>query len=129
MSKRLADDELEPTSPRSNTPLTPKRTRFDSVEDEDDSRAALPVAEKEEKEEEEEDEDNENAMDIRDATQSGPADGFSDLYLDTIDRLVYIYPGCWLLSVHGISPASGRCCTFVGMSQALSFRAYDLFWL
>ncbi|KAI5815932.1 hypothetical protein BZA77DRAFT_369592 [Pyronema omphalodes] len=91
MSKRLADEELEPTSPRSNTPLTPKRTRLDSVEDEDDSRAALPVAEKEEKEEkeegeEDEDEDDENALDIKDTIQSGPADGFSDLYLDTIDR-------------------------------------------
>lgn len=127
MSKRLADEELEPTSPRSNTPLTPKRTRLDSVEDEDDSRAALPVAEKEEKEEkeegeEDEDEDDENALDVKDTIQSGPADGFSDLYLDTIDRLVYISPGCcWFLLGHGISPASGRCCTAVGMGQALSF--------
>ncbi|KAH8149263.1 uncharacterized protein LAJ45_06803 [Morchella importuna] len=97
MSKRPADTSLELDTADDGAPLTPKRVRVDEIEDEsfasgkilEASRPRPPPedGEVEEEEEEEEEDGEESALTavVRDV-QAGPTEGFSDLYLDTVNR-------------------------------------------
>jgi len=99
MSKRPAGESLDTFELRQDTPLTPKRARVEEVEDESYPPPEVNDGEDGEEDSEEGGEGNEEGEDEDDADESadavvmrggqqGPADGFSDLYLDTIDRCV-----------------------------------------
>ncbi len=94
MSKRPADESLEVLELRRNAPLTPKRARVDEVDDETAVSAMLaangapPEVQAAGNGAEEDDIGHEESADtavVRSA-QNGPAEGFSDLYLDTVNR-------------------------------------------
>lgn len=101
MSKRPADTEFELDTADDSAPQTPKRVRVDEIEDESFSmnggggsggkilEASRPRAPPEDGEVEDEMDDGgeESALTavVRDV-QAGPAEGFSDLYLDTVNR-------------------------------------------
>jgi U4/U6.U5 tri-snRNP-associated protein 2 len=82
MSKRPAD---EPVELRAGTPGTPKRARFEEVDDE--ANISPPTVSNGGVTADDEVEYDGQSLDASIAkTQEGPAEGFSDLYLDTIDR-------------------------------------------
>jgi U4/U6.U5 tri-snRNP-associated protein 2 len=93
MSKRPAADPLEFEPSRADSPATPKRARVDTatppaaIQDElavlPSAPAPAPAAEEEDEEEEEGEREWEKVE-----KKEGPAEGFSDLYLDTVDRRV-----------------------------------------
>lgn len=101
MSKRPADTNLEVERAEDGAPLTPKRARVEDIPDEEfaavpnekileASRPRAPAQPKEAREdgvEEGEISDEESALTavVRDM-QVGPSEGFSDLYLDTVNR-------------------------------------------
>lgn len=98
MSKRPADTNLEIGRAEDGAPLTPKRARIEDIPDEEfaavpnetvleASRPRAPAQPKEAGVEEGEISDEESALTavVRDM-QVGPSEGFSDLYLDTVNR-------------------------------------------
>ncbi|KAI5850043.1 hypothetical protein BZA05DRAFT_400713 [Tricharina praecox] len=86
MSKRPADEPLGTLEEQQEQPLTPKRARVDDTDDESYPPPPPPPPPAEEHEDtDEEGEDSAYAAFVEDSHQ-GPAEGFSDLYLDTIDR-------------------------------------------
>ncbi|KAL7267303.1 Ubiquitin carboxyl-terminal hydrolase 10 [Rhizina undulata] len=100
MPKRPAGEPLEALDPDQESPQTPKRIRFSEDADEEFSgkREELvvpppfppPKKLKDGSMEAELDEDGEETAEtaVIKTTQSGPSEGFSDLYLDTVNRLV-----------------------------------------
>ena len=98
MSKRLAGEPLERLEPRQDSPHSPKRVRVDDAEEDMYPPPAPPEEDDHEAEvDRPEDEDEEGVDESADAVvervgQQGPAEGFSDLYLDTIDRCVSATP-------------------------------------
>lgn len=101
MSKRPADTNLEIERAEDGAPLTPKRARVEDIPDEEfaaapnekileASRPRAPIQPAEAAEdgmEEGEDSEEESALTavVRNM-QVGPTEGFSDLYLDTVNR-------------------------------------------
>ncbi|KAA8911150.1 hypothetical protein FN846DRAFT_469140 [Sphaerosporella brunnea] len=89
MSKRPATDELETVEFRPDAPGTPKRARVEAEPPpppppQQDEVAVLPPAPATRVDGDGEDE----AMGEEGAVREGPAEGFQDLYLDTVDRRV-----------------------------------------
>jgi len=106
MSKRPAEETVEAleAQQQSTGPQTPKRVRLEEVIDQEFAekgssrngmileasrpRAPVPAADMGEDEEEEEEEEEDVAVGQLGVgkAQEGPSEGFSDLYLDTINR-------------------------------------------
>jgi hypothetical protein len=82
MSKRPAGEPLETLELKQEQPLTPKRAR---VDDTDDGESYPPPPPEKGEDADEEGEHSAYAAFVKDSHQV-PAEGFSDLYLDTIAR-------------------------------------------
>jgi len=83
MSKRSAGEPLENLEIQQEQPLTPKRARVDDADD--DEHFPPPPPPEEGEDADEEGKHSAYAAFVKDSYQ-GPAEGFSDLYLDTIAR-------------------------------------------